>query len=150
MSVFETERLTFPDDVYAIHSIPLGRDAASLRSRRISTVLIASLGIVSLVSFVLAIFAVVKTGQVGREAAAPAAVAGNVTTGPTDSANFSNRFVPIRKVAFGSCSAYDLRPQPVWKEVSGVRCSPGQHQGALSGGHQAKPVVSCYLPCPAR
>ncbi|GIL44626.1 hypothetical protein Vafri_2150 [Volvox africanus] len=113
MSVFETERLTYPDDVYAIHSIPLGRETQ--RYRRLNVLLLVSLGVVSSVTLVLAVIAIVRTGTAQTVKAVPESPAGQSSVGGNDTQT-ANRFQPTRKVAFGSCSSYDLRPQPIWTE----------------------------------
>ncbi|EFJ47581.1 hypothetical protein VOLCADRAFT_91850 [Volvox carteri f. nagariensis] len=139
MSVFETERLNYADDVYAIHSIPIGRD--SQRHRRTTAILLASFGFASCMSVILSIVAVVRSGQALQRQNAPGSATPTIDNATTQQ---NAQFQPTRKVAFGSCSAFDLRPQPIWTE--GV--IPAQPDAWIWVGDMAyldTPPVSCDL-----
>lgn len=43
------------------------------------------------------------------------------SSGAVRGASVAAGSVPVSRIAFGSCTAYDLRPQPVWTEVRGGR-----------------------------
>ncbi|GFR47159.1 hypothetical protein Agub_g8850 [Astrephomene gubernaculifera] len=105
MSVFETDRLYASDDVYALHSVPLGRNAK--RSKRIKLYALVGVGIASCVSLALALTAIGLSKQTQKDI---------TSLSKSDDSQQQVGFRPTRRIAFGSCTSYDLRPQPVWAE----------------------------------
>jgi hypothetical protein len=67
------------------------------------------LGLVGLLSLLLSIAALGASSV----AASRSRSAGTSATPPASWGH-------IRRIAFGSCSSYDIRPQPIWTEVSGA------------------------------
>jgi hypothetical protein len=84
------------DDAYLISHFNGQKDA---RSRKRTKLWLLILSAVASLSFVLSVVALSKLPKQHHTAVAP----------PT--------YKHVSKVAFGSCTAYDLRPQPIWTEV---------------------------------
>jgi DNA-binding transcriptional regulator YdaS (Cro superfamily) len=76
------------------------------RNRAVSVCMLVLTVTAALLSVVSLAIAVAKTGKPTAEAAGSAQAAGKAAAWPQ-----------IKRVAFGSCTSYDLRPQPIWTEV---------------------------------
>ena len=58
------------------------------------------------------------------------------------SASISHKFVPIRRMAFGSCTARDARPQPIWSTIVGAEPDLWLWLGDMS--YADSPILSCH------
>lgn len=90
------------DDLF-MHTVTKEQQAQK-RQRRLflCTVIIAVVGLL------LSIAGLVLAGLAGQQAAAAASLTAGTHTGEWPS---------IRRIAFSSCTSYDLRPQPIWTQV---------------------------------
>lgn len=117
MKHFETVPLhsTAEDGTLLEHRLPHngGGSAWSMRGARTALVLLALTSAVSLALSIAALTAV-ELEIASRDGAPPAATGSGSSSTPTPA---RAAFVPIRKIAFGSCTSYDLRPQSIWKKV---------------------------------
>lgn len=78
--------------------------------------------VISLLSLALSIWALATSGSTRMDLSQlrrqTAGAFSNIAAGTMHGASMSAGSVPVSRIAFGSCTAYDLRPQPVWTQVS--------------------------------
>ncbi len=147
MLPFETERLNGSDasELYTLTSLPrFGAQAAERRRRLISTVLL-TIGVV--ISIILSIIALVLVGNVSRKHDTQFSGSGT-GNGASSPPSPSPAFVPTRKIAFGSCTSYDLRPQTLWTDVSKVADGWLLAPNMETGGSRGKACLTASAPGP--
>ncbi|KAG2450456.1 hypothetical protein HYH02_004958 [Chlamydomonas schloesseri] len=101
-NAFETERLAGIDDgLYSLSPVAMGKD----RERRKQWIGVGAAAGAAAVALVI-----------GIAALALASSANKAATSASSATSKGPQFVPTRRIAFGSCTAYDMRPQTVWAE----------------------------------
>jgi hypothetical protein len=98
--------------------LSFGRSLSPIASARV--VLAGAAAVVALLTLILSGTALSMARQASTQADLAYAAAMHEGGTPMQPAS---KPVPIQRIAFGSCTSHDLRPQPIWQQVVSAKVS---------------------------
>lgn len=109
------------------------------------TICLTLLHLILFITYIVTYKGIVHSSRANSGSSVGGHTSSSAGTGIQRSAWQAAGSVPVSRIGFGSCTAYDLRPQPVWTEVRWVYLL-GPH-GPWHMHACMRTCVSCMLPC---